>query len=106
LLALPPRMIVRLLPMPDWAFRLIANRVAGVDPAARSSMADDLATGRATEVDYLQGEVVALATRIGCSAPINATLVELVHAAETGSRGAFTGAELAAALGVRGTVRA
>jgi len=98
LLALPPRVIVRLLPMPDWAFRLIANRVAGVDPAARSSMADDLAAGRATEVDFLQGEIVALAERSGGRAPINAKLAALVHAAEAGGQRAFTGAELLAAL--------
>ncbi|HEY1815361.1 MAG TPA: 2-dehydropantoate 2-reductase [Kofleriaceae bacterium] len=101
LLALSPRMIVRLLPMPDWAFRPIANRVAGVDPNARSSMADDLAAGRATEVDYLQGEIVALAERAGRAAPINAKLAALVHAAEAGGKRAFTGTELAEALGVR-----
>ena len=98
LLALPPRVIAKLLPMPDWAFRLIANRVAGVDPAARSSMADDLATGRATEVDFLQGEVVALAERSGGRAPINAKLAALVHAAEAGGKRAFSGAELLGAL--------
>ena len=32
---------------------------------ARSSMADDLAAGRKTEVDYLNGELVALAERLG-----------------------------------------
>jgi 2-dehydropantoate 2-reductase len=98
LLALSPRWIVRLLPMPDWAFRPIANRVAGVDPNARSSMADDLAAGRATEVDYLQGEIVALADRAHAAAPVNAKLVTLVHAAETGGQRSFTGPELYAQL--------
>jgi len=98
LLALPPRWIVRLLPMPDWAFRLIAERVAGVDPDARSSMADDFAAGRPTEVDYLQGEIVALADRANVPAPVNRALVELVHAAEAGGRRDYTGAELLASL--------
>jgi 2-dehydropantoate 2-reductase len=97
-LALPARMIVWLLPMPDFWFRLIATRVAGVDPNARSSMADDLATDRPTEVDYLQGEIVELANRVGMHAPVNAKLVELVHAAETGGKRDFTGGELWAAL--------
>ena len=99
-LALPPRWVARLLPMPDWAFRAIATRVAGVDPEARSSMADDFAAGRATEIDYLQGEIAAVAARTGLRAPINATLVALVHAAEAGGPRAFSGAELRRALGV------
>jgi 2-dehydropantoate 2-reductase len=98
LLRLSPRWIVRLLPMPDWLFRPIATRVATADPKARSSMWDDLDAGRPTEVDYLQGEIVALADRVGRSAPINRALVELVHAAETGGKRDFTGRELLAQL--------
>jgi 2-dehydropantoate 2-reductase len=99
-LALPARWVARILPMPDFMFRAIATRVAGVDPDARSSMADDLAAHRPTEVDYLQGEIVAVAERVGKPAPINAKLAELVHAAEAGGKRDFTGAELVAALGI------
>ncbi len=99
-LALPARWVARILPMPDVLFRAIATRVAGVDPNARSSMADDLAANRPTEVDFLQGEIVAVAQRVGRPAPVNATLVELVHAAEAGGKRDFTGAELATALGM------
>jgi len=98
LLALPPRWVARILPMPDWAFRRIANRVAAVDPQARSSMQDDFRQGRATEIDYLQGEIVALAAQRGLTAPINAKLVELVRAAERGGKRDFTGIELWAEL--------
>ena len=56
---------------------------------------------RPTEIDYLQGEVVALARRVGRTAPITRGLVQLVRAAEAGGRRTFTGDELAAALGVR-----
>ena len=48
-------------------------------------MADDLATGRITEVDYLNGELVALAESLGRVAPINRKIVELVRAAEAGA---------------------
>jgi 2-dehydropantoate 2-reductase len=99
-LALPARWVARILPMPDFMFRAIATRVAGVDPNARSSMADDLTSNRPTEVDYLQGEIVAVAERIGRHAPVNAKLAELVHAAEAGGKRDFTGAELAAALAI------
>jgi len=98
LLALPPRWVARILPMPDWAFRRIANRVAAVDPQARSSMQDDFRQGRPTEIGYLQGEVVALAEQYGLAAPINAKLVALVRAAEGGGKRDFTGRELWAAL--------
>jgi 2-dehydropantoate 2-reductase len=99
LLALPPNLIARILPMPDWMFRLIAERVASVDPHARSSMSDDFATGRQTEIDYLQGEVVRLAEKLGRAAPINAALVRLVHAAEAGGKRDFSGVELRRAIG-------
>jgi len=98
LLALPPRWVARVLPMPNWAFSRIANRVAAVDPQARSSMQDDFAAGRATEIDYLQGEIVTLAKRVGRKAPVNAKLFELVRAAEKGGKRDFTGPELWAAL--------
>ncbi|MEP6865470.1 MAG: 2-dehydropantoate 2-reductase [Deltaproteobacteria bacterium] len=98
LLALPPRWVARILPMPDWAFRRIATRVASVDPQARSSMQDDFRHGRATEIDFLQGEIVAVAHQYGRASPINAKLVELVRSAEAGGKRDFTGAELWAQL--------
>ena len=98
LLALPPRWVARVLTLPDWAFRQIAQRVAAVDPRARSSMQDDFTAGRPTEIEFLQGEVVRLAKQLGRRAPINAKLVELVHAAEHGGKRDFTGRELWAAL--------
>lgn len=78
--ALPPHRIPPLLRLPTPLFRLIAARMLRIDPQARSSMADDLAQGRATEIDALCGEVVRLAQRHGGSAPLNARMVELVQA--------------------------
>ena len=96
LLKLPLPWIARVLPSPNWVFRPIANRVASADPKARSSMWDDLEAKRTTEVDYLQGEIVALADKYGRRAPVNARLVELVRAAEAGGKRDFTGRELLA----------
>jgi 2-dehydropantoate 2-reductase len=96
----PPRWIPRLLALPDRAFQLVARRVVAIDPAARSSMWEDLEAGRPTEIDYLQGEIVALAERTGGKASINTALVGLVRAAEAGGRRDFSGEELAAALGL------
>lgn len=94
----PTRWVPRILELPDRVFWLIARRMLAVDPHARSSMQDDLAANRLTEVDYLQGEVAALAERAGTTAPVNAALQRLVHAAEAGGKKDFTAAELVAAV--------
>jgi 2-dehydropantoate 2-reductase len=78
--ALPAHRIPTLLRLPTPLFKLIAARMLRIDPQARSSMADDLAQGRATEIDALCGEVVRLAQSQGRSAPRNARMVALVTA--------------------------
>jgi 2-dehydropantoate 2-reductase len=69
-----------LLRLPTPLFRVIAARLLRIDPQARSSMADDLARGRTTEVDALCGEVVRLAASLGRAAPVNRRLAELIRA--------------------------
>jgi 2-dehydropantoate 2-reductase len=58
-----------------------------VDAKARSSMWEDLQRGRPTEIDSLQGEIVALAAEHGRTAPANARLLELVREAERAGPG-------------------
>jgi 2-dehydropantoate 2-reductase len=77
---LPPRRLLTLLRLPTPLFRLVAARMLKVDVNARSSMADDLALGRRTEIDALSGEVVRLAARLGRQAPLNARARALVEA--------------------------
>lgn len=91
---LPPAWIPHLLTVPDWLFRLLANRMLAIDPLARSSMWEDLESGRVTEIDWINGEVLRLATELGTTAPVNAKLVALIRAAEAGGRRDFPGAEL------------
>jgi 2-dehydropantoate 2-reductase len=95
---LPPRWIPRLLTVPDGLFKVLARRIVAIDPTARSSMWDDFEAKRPTEIDYIQGEVVSLAAKLGRTAPVNTKLVELVKAAERGGRRNYTGAELLAQL--------
>jgi 2-dehydropantoate 2-reductase len=73
-----PRMLPRLLRLPTWAFRRVAARMLRIDDKARSSMADDLALGRPTEVDAICGAVVRLALQHGLAAPLNARMVALL----------------------------
>jgi 2-dehydropantoate 2-reductase len=91
---LPPDWIPRLLQLPDFVFGRVANRMLAIDPQARSSMWEDLEAGRKTEVDYLNGEIVRLAERLGRTAPVNARLTALVHAAEEGGRREWPAADL------------
>lgn len=98
LTVLPPGLMARALSMPDALFSRVAASTLAIDPHARSSMSDDLADGRRTEVDYINGEIVALAERVGRPAPVNARLVELIRQAEAGPRRTWTGPELLAEL--------
>jgi 2-dehydropantoate 2-reductase len=79
LTALPPRWLPALLRLPTPLFRLLAARMLRIDAKARSSMADDLAHGRATEIDALCGEVVRMARGLNMDAPVNARMAKLVQ---------------------------
>ncbi len=81
LTAVPPRWLPGVLSLPDAWFARLAGPMLTIDPHARSSMADDLAAHRQTEVDWLNGEIVRLALEVGLGAPVNARLRELVHLA-------------------------
>jgi 2-dehydropantoate 2-reductase len=96
---LPPAALPTALRLPTALFRVLAARMLRIDAKARTSMADDLARGRATEIDALCGEVVRLARRHGTAAPANERISELVRAWPSEPR-ARSGAELRAALGV------
>jgi 2-dehydropantoate 2-reductase len=95
---LPAAWIPALLRLPDALFARLARKMLAIDPSARSSMADDLAAGRRTEVDWINGEVVRLAQRLGGSAAVNERLTALVHQAEHSPR-RWSGDALLAELG-------
>jgi 2-dehydropantoate 2-reductase len=91
--AVGPRLLPWVIGAPDWLFHNLFMKAWKIDAKARSSMADDLAAGRKTEVDYINGELVHLAERIGAEAPINRKVVELIRKAEAGAP-AWSPAEL------------
>jgi 2-dehydropantoate 2-reductase len=99
LTALPAAWLPRVLDVPDAWFARLGRTMLEIDPLARSSMADDLAAGRATEIDWINGEIVQLAAAQGGAAPVNARLCALVHEAEQAvERPAWSGAALLAEL--------
>jgi 2-dehydropantoate 2-reductase len=83
--AVGPRLLPWVIGSPDWLFRNLFMKAWKIDAKARSSMADDLAAGRTTEVDYINGELVQLADRLGAAAPVNRKVVELIRGAEGGA---------------------
>ncbi len=64
--------------------------LAGSNTAERSvlqrpSMAQDIAKGRRTEIEFMNGFIVEQGRRVGRSAPANERLVELVRQVERGA---------------------
>lgn len=51
----------------------------------RPSLAQDMRKGRRTEIDFINGHIVAQAAMLGLTAGANAALVDLVHAVERGT---------------------
>ncbi len=74
--------------LPLWAGQVVPLALRarlGVRPNPGSTL-QSIRRGQATEIDYLNGAVVRAADKLGRSAPVNATLVEIVHEVEkTGS---------------------
>ena len=83
--AVGPGLLPTIIASPNWLFNNVFLKAWKIDAKARSSMADDLKAGRKTEIDYINGELVALADRLGAGAPVNRRIVELICKAEGGA---------------------
>lgn len=70
--------------------QIAVDRVATTMPAQRSSTAQDLARGRRSEIDHLNGHVVQAAARHGIAAPANQALWALVLLQEAVQAGTST----------------
>ena len=60
-------------------------RIAASMATQRSSTAQDLAAGKTTEIDHLNGYVVARGAALGIPTPVNQALQTLVHLMERGA---------------------
>ncbi|MGG2098569.1 2-dehydropantoate 2-reductase [Acinetobacter haemolyticus] len=94
---IPAQFIPKILKLPNPIFKIVSKKMLAIDPLARSSMADDLMAGRKTEIDWINGEVVNLASQLNLTAPINQKLIELVKQAESEPK-AWSGSKLKAQL--------
>ena len=59
--------------------------IARISDTARPSMAQDVAKGRRTEIDNLNGLVVRRGKEVGIETPVNAAMVEAVRRVERGA---------------------
>ncbi|CAD5282816.1 2-dehydropantoate 2-reductase [Alteromonas sp. 38] len=82
-----PKLMPYIMSLPNFLFKKVAAATLKIDPQARSSMYEDLALNRKTEVDYLNGEIVALGEAHQVSTPANTAIVKLIKAAENARDG-------------------
>lgn len=66
--------------------RMLTPTSAGGGVNWRASMAQDIAKGRATEIDAMNGHVVAEGRARGVATPVSAAVVETMHEIERGER--------------------
>jgi len=92
--ALPPKWLAGFIDSPNFFFNTVGLKLQKIDARARSSMADDFVAGRVTEIDFLNGEVVRLAQKLGLETPINSAIVTLVKQAQGGEKQVWNGMKL------------
>ena len=78
-LSVPAVLLPVLLRTPTPVFRTVARATLRIDERAGSSMADDLARGRRTEIDELQGVIVDMGRRLDVPTPVCERVVQLVR---------------------------
>ncbi|KAJ3183037.1 hypothetical protein HDU87_007459 [Geranomyces variabilis] len=76
-----------ILSLPTFLFARVARGMLAIDPRATSSMYEDLVHNRPTEIDFIQGAIVALAKECGLQVPVCERVVALVKEAEKKKKG-------------------
>lgn len=76
--ALPGHWIPKVLRLPDFLFKRVANKMLAIDPNVRTSMWWDVSQGKATEIDYLNGAIVDEAKLLHIATPHNQQVIELI----------------------------
>ncbi|MEO0343929.1 MAG: 2-dehydropantoate 2-reductase [Pseudomonadota bacterium] len=79
LAALPMPMMLSILRGPDWLVKRLVISRQKLSPRTMSSMAHDYAAQRPTEIDFINGEIVALGQSLGVPTPINSALVHWIQ---------------------------
>lgn len=77
--SLKAHLVPVVLRLPNFVFKLVANRMLAIDPQVRTSMWWDVSQGKPTEIAYLNGAVVNYAQRLGIPCPANKRIVSLIE---------------------------
>jgi 2-dehydropantoate 2-reductase len=80
--SVPAAWIPNVLSLPNWMFTLLANKMLDIDPNVRTSMWWDIANGRQTEIDHLNGAIVKAGERMGVDCVVNKKVTALIKARE------------------------
>ncbi len=97
--AVPASWLPKVLRLPNWLFRRLANKMLAIDSKVRTSMWWDLHHNRATEIDYLNGALVAEADALGIPCPANRTIITMIKQLEqTESKSAISAPALLQAI--------
>ncbi|MCI5047363.1 MAG: 2-dehydropantoate 2-reductase [Aquisalinus sp.] len=78
---LDPAFFARILSLPNFILMRIAPAFNKIDDNARSSMWEDLQAGRAPEIDYINGAIVALGQELNVPTPVNDRIIHMVKEA-------------------------
>ena len=90
-----PSLFVKMLRLPDFLYKFLMDKIVKIDAKARSSMLDDLETGRPSEIGYLQGEIVREGKALNISTPANSNILNAVQQAfRTGKSPRLSGKEI------------
>ena len=77
-----PKLMPTIMMLPNFLFNIVAASTLKIDPQARSSMYEDLQLGRATEIDFLNGEIERLGRKHNIATPVNSNIIALVKQAQ------------------------
>ena len=90
-----PSLLIRMLKLPNFLYKFLMDKIVKIDAKARSSMLDDLELGRASEIDYLQGEIVREGKALNLQTPANLNVLRAVqNAFKTGRSPNLSGTEI------------
>lgn len=70
--------IPTVLRLPNFLFKILANKMLAIDPTVRTSMWWDLSQGKNTEIDHLNGAIVEAANKLGIECPVNKAIIKLI----------------------------
>ncbi|MFT6897772.1 MAG: 2-dehydropantoate 2-reductase [Paraglaciecola sp.] len=96
--SLKAHLVPVVLRLPNFLFKLVANRMLAIDPQVRTSMWWDVSQGKPTEIAYLNGAVVNYAERLGIPCPANKRIVSLIEGLPGHQQENYSGAQLLALI--------